>query len=157
MPDYITDVSPFHKWHPVKDWFLEQPPLVVASMSSVLAACDNINHRVNRSFTYVRDGINDQWQTPAEFVSKGWGDCEDYAIYKMFKLMQLGVLSQDMELVICFDKQSREYHCVLRVFAGTRQYILDNQHALLLNNDSFNARYQPIFAIGLSGWRLCEE
>ena len=157
MPEYNSDLSIFTKWHPIKNWFDSQPPMIMASFSSIIGICDQINREVNRNFVYVRDGINDVWLTPERFKQRGFGDCEDFAIYKLYKLLQSGIPKQIMELVICFDKQSREYHCVLRVFAGTRQYILDNQHVNLLGKTSFNARYQAIYAIGLSGWRICEE
>ena len=157
MPEYISDTSAFHKWHPIKNWFDAQPPLVMASSSSIIAECDQVNREVNRNFVYARDGISDTWLTPSEFKDQGFGDCEDFSIYKMARLIEEGVPKQMMEIVICFDKQSREYHCVLRVFAGTREYILDNQHVNLLNTDSFNARYQPIFALSISGWRICED
>ncbi len=157
MPEYNANISFFTKWIPVKNWFDSHPLLTPVSFSSTLAACDAINREVNTNFVYVRDGISDTWLTPPEFKARGYGDCEDFSIYKMSKLIERGVPRQLMELVICFDKQSREYHCVLRVFAGTRQYILDNQHVRLLGKTSFEDRYQAIYALSLSGWRLCEE
>jgi hypothetical protein len=73
----------------------------------------------------------------------------------MSKLPAEGVALENTELVICIDKKSREYHCVLRVFDGAQEYILDNQNIMLLNKSSFNERYQPIYAIGVQGWRNC--
>jgi predicted transglutaminase-like cysteine proteinase len=155
MPDYIKDTSPFKKWIPVKAWFAGKPIAIMASSLPVVAACDQINRAVNSGFVYLRDGLNDLWYTPDQFVKAHGGDCEDFSIYKMYRLAQMGVPLSQMELVICTDKQSREYHCVLRVFSGNNQYILDNQNLLLWNKASYNTRYAPIYAIGTSGWRIC--
>jgi predicted transglutaminase-like cysteine proteinase len=155
MPKYTKDVSAFTKWSPVKNWFQNNPFAIPAAMVPTVTICDKINRKVNKSFVYIRDGISDTWRTPPQFVSNGGGDCEDFAVYKMSLLAKEGVPLASMELVICFDKFSREYHNVLRVFDGQSEYILDNQNVSLLSKASFNQRYAPIYAIGMSGWRVC--
>lgn len=154
MPTYNSDVSPFKKWLPVRAWLVKKP-IPASGAGPVVALCDQVNRQVNTSFIYMRDGLNDIWYTPDQFVKAKGGDCEDFCIYKMHRLSQSGVPFAKMEMVICIDKKSREYHAVLRVFSGTSQYILDNQNALLWNGASFNARYSPIYAIGTMGWRIC--
>ena len=154
MPDYNPDVSAFKKWLPVRGWF-ETRPIAASAASAVVAACDQVNRSVNSQFVYQRDGLNDVWFTPDQFVKFHGGDCEDFSIYKMHRLSQAGVMLSRMELAICIDRRSREYHAVLRVFSGNNQYILDNQTVLLLNKASFNERYEPIYAIGMAGWRVC--
>ncbi|HEY8964086.1 MAG TPA: transglutaminase-like cysteine peptidase [Alphaproteobacteria bacterium] len=157
MPDYNSDLSAFKKFSPVAKWLSAQPIKISASTGAgpVAALCDTINRQVNTGFIYMRDGLSNVWYTPPQFVKAHGGDCEDFSIYKMYKLSQAGIPLVKQELVICTDKQSREYHCVLRVFAGTSQYILDNQNAKLWTKESFNARYAPIYALSTAGWRIC--
>jgi predicted transglutaminase-like cysteine proteinase len=154
MPTYNKDVKAFTKWLPVKAWFSNNPVAVSVAAGSIVAACDKINRKVNKSFVYQRDGISDMWRTPPQFVSNHGGDCEDFSIYKMSQLAAAGVALAKMELVICFDKFSREYHNVLRVFDGASEYVLDNQTVPLLGKDAFKTRYSAIYAINLSGWRV---
>ncbi len=157
MPNYKKDVSDFKKWIPVKNWFTNNMSVVPVGMSSISGACATVNTKVNKGFVYVRDGISDTWKLPPAFKSDGFGDCEDFSIYKMFKLFESGIPQQLTELVICFDRKSREYHCVLRVFEGANHYVLDNQNVNVLNKTAFLGRYSPVYAIGLSGWRLTSE
>lgn len=156
MPDYFEDTSPFKKWQPVKNWF-ESQNFPIQNNQNIPVLCDKVNRDVNFSYIYQRDGLSDIWFTPDEFVAGEGGDCEDYSIFKMYRLAQEGVDLNNMEVVICTDKQSREYHAVLRVFNGTDQYVLDNQTVALLTETSFNERYAPVFAIGPKGWRVCES
>lgn len=155
---YNKDVSVFKKWVPIKKWLEAQKITAKLSATTPLpVVCDQVNRTVNSQFTYQRDGLNDVWFTPPQFVQSFGGDCEDFAIYKMHRLAQLGVPLAKTEIVICTDKLSREHHAVLRAFSGTLQYVLDNQTVQLLNKDSFNTRYAPIYAIGISGWRICNS
>lgn len=156
-PTYTKDVSVFKKWLPVKTWFKDNPVVITASAGSIAGACAMAHSQVNSGFVYMRDGLNDIWYTPTQFLKAKGGDCEDFCIFKMYRLGQLGVPLSKCEIVICTDKLSREYHAVLRVFSGTSQYILDNQSVKLLDKASFNKRYAPIYAIGLSGWRICTD
>ncbi len=151
---YNKDVSAFKKWLPIKAWLGKQSG-PANGPASIAVACDQVNRAVNSGFVYQRDGLSDVWYTPEQFVKFKGGDCEDFSIYKMHKLMQMGVKPSQMEMVICIDKKSREYHAVLRVFSGNYQYILDNQTVMIMNKDSYNARYAPIYAIGAPGWRAC--
>jgi predicted transglutaminase-like cysteine proteinase len=154
MVSYNKDVSEFKKWLPIKTWLGKQK-VPSSAPQSVALACDQVNRAVNGGFVYQRDGLSDVWYTPDQFVKFHGGDCEDFSIYKMHRLAQMGVKMSQMEIVICVDKKSREYHAVLRVFAGNSQYILDNQTVKVMGKDSYNARYSPIYAIGTSGWRAC--
>lgn len=156
MPSYNSNVSTFKKWLPVKAWMAKQKPSALTPYS-VPAICDQVNRAVNSQFVYQRDGLNDVWFTPDQFVKFHGGDCEDFSIYKMHRLAQAGVKLSNMEMVICTDKKSREYHAVLRVFSGNYQYVLDNQSVTLWTKETYNARYAPIYAIGMSGWRMCSN
>ena len=41
----------------------------------------------------------DYWATPLEFLGKGAGDCEDFALAKYFSLVELGVSPQKLRLI----------------------------------------------------------
>lgn len=63
--------------------------------------------QVNRYFakwvTYQTDDLvwqqPDYWATPAEMLSKGEGDCEDYAIAKYIFLNEMGIDSANLRLI----------------------------------------------------------
>jgi predicted transglutaminase-like cysteine proteinase len=54
-----------------------------------------VNEFFNRKIQFGEDqavwGENDYWATPLEFMGKGVGDCEDFAITKYFALRSLNV------------------------------------------------------------------
>jgi hypothetical protein len=43
-------------------------------------------------------GVDDVWDAPLEFVARGAGDCEDFAIAKYFMLLQAGIDARDLRL-----------------------------------------------------------
>src|SRR5690606_38495179 len=59
-----------------------------------LARLAMVNRAVNGAIRYKSDagnwGVEDKWATPAEMALAGTGDCEDYAIAKMWMLRALG-------------------------------------------------------------------
>jgi len=75
--------------------------------------------------------IRDYWETPKEFLSIGFGDCEDYAIIKYFTLIKLGVPRHRLFLTTVYEKQSATYHMVLSYF----EYFF--RPPLILDNLSF--------------------
>lgn len=70
-------------------------------------------------------GKDDYWATPAEFVAKGQGDCEDFAIARYFSLRQLGVPAD--RLAVAYAKRQGQAHMALvyRDPAGL-VWVLDN-------------------------------
>ncbi|WP_410500126.1 transglutaminase-like cysteine peptidase [Chitinibacter sp. S2-10] len=54
-----------------------------------------INDFFNERIIFTPDrqawGVEDYWATPVEFLGRGIGDCEDFAIAKYFSLLALGV------------------------------------------------------------------
>lgn len=73
----------------------------------------------------------DYWETPKEFLIKGRGDCEDYAIIKYFTLVKLGFDQKKLFLTIVFEKYTNGYHMVLSYFED------NNSSPLILDNLSF--------------------
>lgn len=62
-----------------------------------------VNDFFNQRLAYREDidnwGQVDYWATPLESLSKGAGDCEDYALAKYFTLVSLGVPDERLRLV----------------------------------------------------------
>ncbi len=68
------------------------------------------------------------WSTPKEFLSVGYGDCEEYAIAKYFTLRELGFDGEKFCLAVVRDRYSGGYHMVLTYFKepGKMPLVLDN-------------------------------
>jgi predicted transglutaminase-like cysteine proteinase len=93
---------------------------------------EKVNAFMNKTMTYGEDidiwGVPDYWATPLEFVARGAGDCEDYAIAKYFTLRDMGV--QDEKLSITYVKalELNRTHMVLTYVSkpGDEPLILDS-------------------------------
>lgn len=115
--------------------------------------------RVNR-FANTRDyildlrnyGIEDYWAIPREFLANG-GDCEDYAITKLFSLRWLGYSSADMRIVVLQDTNLRVPHAVLALDWDGDIMILDNQVDQVLSHRAI-LHYAPVYSINEQRWWL---
>lgn len=76
-------------------------------------------------------GIDDYWMTLKEFLIKGFGDCEDYAIAKYFTLLQSGVKKENLYFAIVEVKGNSGLHMVLLYLENK------NSSTLVLDNLSF--------------------
>ncbi len=89
---------------------------------------------VNRFFNGIRFrsdqltwGKEDFWALPSEFLRRGLGDCEDYAIAKYITLRRLGVDDKKLRLAYVRSLTLRQAHMVLLVDTGNgEQLVLDN-------------------------------
>ncbi|WP_310461071.1 transglutaminase-like cysteine peptidase [Sphaerotilus sp.] len=97
----------------------------------------SINQFFNRRLLFREDietwGQIDYWASPLEFLEKGQGDCEDYAIGKYFSLIASGVPPTRLRLVYVkaiFGGQAsvQQAHMVLAYYpsSGADPLILDN-------------------------------
>lgn len=93
-------------------------------------------------------GVMDYWATPAEFI-KNSGDCEDYAITKMFALIQLGVDPSKMRVVVLKDQIRNVDHAVLAVYVGEEVYVLDNASPMVLPHSKYG-HYRPVVSFNLA-------
>ena len=73
----------------------------------------------------------DYWATRGEFLARGGGDCEDYAISKYYTLKDLGISPSSMGLCVVHDRYSGVWHMVLAVQTP-------DSPTLVLDNLSFN-------------------
>lgn len=102
---------------------------------------DTLN-RVNQFFNSrmrFRDDIavwgqQDYWATPIEFLRKGAGDCEDYALAKYFTLREMGVPASQLRITYVKALQLNQAHMVLAWYAtpDAVPLILDNLKTTLL-------------------------
>lgn len=97
----------------------------------------SINQFFNRRLLFREDietwGQIDYWASPLEFLERGQGDCEDYAIGKYFSLIASGVPPTRLRLVYVkaiFGGQAsvQQAHMVLAYYpsSGADPLILDN-------------------------------
>lgn len=91
----------------------------------------NLNYDVKDDITLWN--VDDFWATPLEFKSKGAGDCEDFAIAKYFRLLELGVPRSSLALSYVTLNESLS-HMVL-IYKDSEEktwFVLDNYNPELL-------------------------
>lgn len=90
-----------------------------------------VNRWVNRRIDYRDDrqlsGSRDHWADAATTLSRGTGDCEDFAILKMQLLAAAGIDRDDMMLTLARDTLRQVDHAVLLVRDGAGWSMLDLQ------------------------------
>ena len=98
------------------------------------------NLRVNTSYAYLSDGSIDHWQTPKEFDDRGAGDCEDFAIFKFFRLpyprfLTVGILT------------TGEVHAVLQLYSNEfREWVaLDNRTNNPVPWHVYTKAFKPVY------------
>ena len=72
---------------PLVDEFAKEVKNVSGNLS------DNLLWKVANSVTYVKD-IKEYWQSPAQTLEKGQGDCEDFTILLGSAALRLGILTR---------------------------------------------------------------
>lgn len=93
----------------------------------------NINSYFNQ-YRYKQDKYNwknvEYWASFSEFIGKGTGDCEDYALAKYYSLRKLGIPSYKLRLIS--GKFKGKGHLLLAYYKdGDDPYILDNNSRYL--------------------------
>lgn len=110
-----------------------------------------VNTHVNRLLHYRSDrvahGRDDVWSPPLESMNRGAGDCEDYALVKMWFLRTLGVEADQMHIVVVDRTGSNARHAVLAVKLGSAAYILDSRSTRIAVEDEVKD-YVPVFSVG---------
>ncbi len=116
---------------------------------------DWVNRKVNERIDYRDDfaahGVQDVWSKPHKTMASGTGDCEDYAILKMWLLAQLGWNSQDMHVVVVAGVGLKLKHAVLAVRDGQGTFILDSL-ASAVRRDVDVTDYKPMLSINTFGF-----
>jgi predicted transglutaminase-like cysteine proteinase len=93
--------------------------------AEILAIARKVNSQVNRTIRPVSDqaqfGVRERWTLP----TSGAGDCEDYALMKLKKLIDAGVAPNRLFMAQVLPRKN-EQHVVLIVRTGKGDYVLDN-------------------------------
>jgi len=113
-----------------------------------------VNEFVNRNLRYASDlsvyGVSDHWASLREVLEQGRGDCEDFAIAKLWMLKALGVPLDSIRMVVLRDQATRQDHAVLAVSHGGGAWVLDNRSAVV-KADSEIRHYRPYYSLSASG------
>jgi predicted transglutaminase-like cysteine proteinase len=109
---------------------------------------------------YRRDkqvwGKKDYWAAPFEFLGRGAGDCEDYAIAKYYSLRELGIPEKKLRItyVKLLRKRTKfeEAHMVLTYYhkPGATPIVLDNVNKKL-KLASKRKDLRPVYSFNASG------
>ena len=76
-----------------------------------------INRAINMTIRPKSDP--DQWKPPLDTLSKGTGDCKDYAIAKYVALIEAGIAESDLRLVIVRDLALGQDHAIVATRLGS--------------------------------------
>jgi predicted transglutaminase-like cysteine proteinase len=135
-----------------------QSMLAAARNSHDAARLDLVNQFFNLRLAFRPDietwGRDDYWASPLESLSKGQGDCEDYAIGKYAALLASGVAPERLRLVYVRAQREAvaEPHMVLAYYPedGAEPLILDNLRAEILPA-SKRRDLAPVFSFSAEG------
>lgn len=160
-----SDLSAFNKWMDVKKSSQEEHSKLVknaewkgligiAEKQRNLETLQMLNTTVN-SYDYIVDSQgwnkNDYWATPKQFLTKGGGDCEDFAITKYMALRDAGWSADNLRITVLKDTQKNELHAVLLVTLNEVEYLMDNQVEAVLPVMHIE-HYSPIYSINEVAW-----
>ncbi len=120
------------------------------------AQLGEINRAINLAIRPVSDvaahGAIDAWSSPLATLTRHSGDCEDYAILKFAALLEAGVSSEDLRVVVVRDTARSEDHGVVAVRHEGEWLVLDNRRLLMLA-DTQLANYSPLLQLDGAGAR----
>lgn len=106
-------------------------------------------------------GQEEYWATPEEFLEKGGGDCEDYALAKYLALRRFSWPERDMWVLLVEHREKKTRHAVLAARQGKKIFILDNLSRpahLLIPESQYMRTYTPLYALNAFGiWSFSPE
>lgn len=122
-----------------------------------------VNDFFNRNLDFVDDIVlwqrKDYWATPVEFICRGAGDCEDFAIAKYFTLLEMGVAESKLRITYVKALQLNQAHMVVTYFATPQSIplVLDNL-TLIISPANERDDLQPIYSFNGSGlWQAKQQ
>ena len=119
-----------------------------------VARLEAVDWYVNKRVRFVDDQVQwgraDVWSPASVTLSRGRGDCEDYAIAKLAMLRRAGFADKDLYVVVLKDLVRRADHAVLVARASGHMYVLDNGTDRVLDSESV-PDYRPILTFASSG------
>ena len=124
------------------------------------ARLGEINRAINLAIRPMGDleqyGAVDVWSSPLATLSRGAGDCEDYAIAKFIALQRAGISPDDLRIVIMRDTVRGEDHAVAAARLGGQWLTLDNRRMAMIE-DAQVRNYRPSFVLDRDGVKRYEE
>ena len=147
------------RWHRVESGAPDAPASrFAATLQSrdAMRRLEAVNMYVNSRVRFVEDrvqyGVEDIWSPAAQTLSRGKGDCEDFAIAKLAMLRRAGFAERDLYLVIARDLVRRQDHAVAVARAGGRLWVLDSGTDQLLDSADVQD-YRPVLTFsGARSW-----
>lgn len=135
--DRMASAAQAHGTKAISGWQALRPVLTAALLQADVARLQAINDFFNRRIVFRDDvqvwGQIDYWASPFEMLSKGEGDCEDFALAKYFSLRAVGVAANKLRLVYVRAQMGGpggpvQAHMVLAYYAqpDAEPLILDN-------------------------------
>lgn len=113
-----------------------------------------VNHAVNRLIRFRDDIVNygetDHWALVKETLASGSGDCEDFAILKMWVLIAAGIPQEMLQLVLVQDVTRHVGHAVLLVQSDDEKLVLDSLSEQV-DEKAFASRYRPLISMSSAG------
>ena len=120
----------------------------------IISKLEAVNSYVNARVRFIDDrvqfGVADRWLAPAETLTRGRGDCEDFALAKRAMLRAAGVPEKDLYLVVLKDLSRRADHAVLVVRADGRFLVLDNGTDRIVDSSDVQD-YKPMLTFAANG------
>ena len=123
---------------------------------------EKVNRFFNSRIRFANDvdvwGIKDYWATPIEFLCKGAGDCEDFAIAKYFTLKAMGVDDEKLRITYVKAIEYNIHHMVLTYYSEpeAEPLVLDNL-VDSINPASKRTDLMPIFGFNGSGLWMAKQ
>lgn len=124
------------------------------------ARLGEINRAINLAIRPLGDleqyGEIDLWSPPLATLTRGAGDCEDYAIAKFVALQRAGISPDDLRIVIMRDTIRGDDHAVAAARLDGQWLTLDNRRMAMIE-DAQVRNYRPSFVIDRNGVKRYEE
>jgi predicted transglutaminase-like cysteine proteinase len=96
------------------------------------ALLQQVNTEGNTKITWTSDlrafGKEEYWGMPCEKDDRLYDDCDGYAIWKLHRLIELGLPSTQLIFTTAYD-ETKTYHAVLIVVTDKGDFVLDNRSA----------------------------
>lgn len=98
----------------------------------IMRTADAINERVNGAISFEDDNAGQEsWRA---LPTGGYGDCDDYAVTKLYHMVHAGVPRNAMRLTVATSKITGQWHLMLAVdVPGRGTFFMDNNNEHLLD------------------------
>lgn len=148
-PDGDCTGTQFNRCH-LNEWMTFLDSVRDRSRADQIGAVNAFANRKNYVLDIDNYGVEDYWAVVREFLDND-GDCEDYALTKLFSLLWLGFPGDELRIVVLQDTNLRVPHAVLAVAQPEDILILDNQTQEVISHREI-VHYAPVYSINERHW-----